>query len=435
MRKHHTAVHEPHESSRPGHGIGERGSVLVIALFLIFAAAVLGSVLAMVSSVDLRISGNQRKSTDALFVAEAGLNEATHRLSLPNPTTATIGGWTGNVAIGDAEPYDPNWKARIYLTSPGTPPAGGASDFNTGTLQDLTGSYLNFSAPTGTDNVLTIEHKWEDLNGNGVRDANEVVLYSRNVIPPENFSVGFPIEVIRVTGQAGQGSRTIEAEVTKLPLFARSLGALYIDKAIKVNGTPAFCGYNHSITIPAGTLPNACFAWHAASGHKAGITTTGDDVDVVGAASDILGQPAPTDTSSLNPFYELYEVLGLTKNELDQVLLFADFTAIPGPGDPFDGITYIQGDATVNSNLTGSGLLYITGKATINGNLTYRGLIYIEDDLKVTGDPWILGSVIVRGTSDYSFSAGNAGILFSEEAIRLFVGQFFPMTQLSWREL
>jgi hypothetical protein len=413
---------------------GERGSVLIIALFLIFAAAVLGSVLAMVSSVDLRISGNQRKSTDALYVAEAGLNEATHRLSLPNPTTATFGTWTGNIAIGDDAPYDPNWTARIYLTAPGAAPAGGASDFNTGTLQDLTGSYLKFSAPSGTDNVLTIKHKWEDLNGNGVRDANEIVLYDRNVIPPENFTTGFPIEIIDVTGQAGQGSRTIEAEVTKLPLFARALGALYIDKAIHVNGTPAFCGYNHSINTPEGTLPNACFAWHLGSGHKAGITTTGDEVDVSGAAADILGQPAPTDTSSANPFYELWEVLGLTENELDQVLLFPDFTAIPGTGR-MDGITYIQGDATVNSNLEGSGLLYITGSATINGDLMYRGLIYIENDLKVTGNPWILGSVIVRGTSDYSFSAGNAGILFSEEAIHFYVGKFFPMQQLSWREL
>ena len=103
---------------------GERGSVLVIAMMLIFAAAVMGSVLAMVASTDLKISGNQRLSTSALYAAEAGLNEASHRLSLPNPTTATIGGWTGNIAIGDNAPYDPNWRARIYMTSPAAAPAG-----------------------------------------------------------------------------------------------------------------------------------------------------------------------------------------------------------------------------------------------------------------------------------------------------------------------
>jgi hypothetical protein len=414
---------------------GERGSVLVIALFMIFAAAALGSVLAMVSSVDLQISGNQRVSTEALYAAEAGLNEATHRLSLMNPTIATVGGWTGNIALSDAEPYDPNWKVRIYMTDPGSAPAANGSDVHTGTLQNLSGSYLKFSEANGTsDDVLTIEHKWDDLNGNGVREAGEIIFYDSRQIPRENFVSGHPIDIITVTGEAGGGTRVVQSEVTKVGVSANALGALYIDKAINVSGTPSFCGYNHSIAVPDETEPNACFAFHEASGHKPGVTTTGDEVQTQGNAYDMLGQPAPTDTSSINPWYEIHEVLGMTASELQKILKNADFNAIPNTGN-MDGITYINGNASINSNLVGSGLCYVTGDVVVNGDFIYRGLVYIEGDVKVTGNPFVLGAVTVKGTSDFNVSAGNATILFSSEAVKTYIGQFLPMVQLSWREL
>jgi hypothetical protein len=413
----------------------ERGSVLVIALFMIFAAAALGSVLAMVSSVDLQISGNQRVSTEALYAAEAGLNEATHRLSLVNPTIATVNGWTGNISISDTRPYDPNWRVRIYMTAPGSAPAANGSDVHTGTLQNLAGNHLKFSEASGTDDVLTVEHKWQDLNGDGVRDPGEIVLYDARRIPRENFTSGFPIEVVTVTGEAGNGKRSVQSEVTRIGVAANTLGALYIDKAIKVSGTPAFCGHDHTILVPNETEPMACFAFHTTSGHKPGITTTGDEVQRQGNAHEILGQPSEVDTSSANPWYDLAEVLGLTANELQKLLDKPDFTSIPAPSTDLDGITYIQGDATVNSNRVGSGLLYVTGNLKITGDFIYRGLIYIEGDAQVTGNPWILGGVIVKGTGDFSVGAGNATILYSSEAIQTYIGQYLPMMQLSWREL
>ena len=85
----------------------EDGNILVLTLIVLFAISIIGGTLAMVSSMDLKIAGNQRTTTQALFVAEAGLNEAVHRISLPNPTNVTVGGWTGNAAISDSEPYDP----------------------------------------------------------------------------------------------------------------------------------------------------------------------------------------------------------------------------------------------------------------------------------------------------------------------------------------
>ena len=176
----------------------EDGNVLVITLMILFAISVIGMTIASLSTMDLRISGNQRHDTRALYAAEAGLNEAIHRLTCVDPTIVTVGGWTGNMAIGDEEPYDPDWTVLLYLDSPGSVPAGGGSVHTTGTIQDLTGDVIEYSAPSGTNGVLTIRHKWSDLDGDHVRDPHEIVRYDPNVSPPENFVTGGPVEVVTV---------------------------------------------------------------------------------------------------------------------------------------------------------------------------------------------------------------------------------------------
>jgi hypothetical protein len=409
----------------------ESGNILVVTLLVLFAISVIGATLAMVSSMDLKISGNQRTTTQSLFVAEAGLNEAIHRLSLPNPTNMAIGGWNGNVAISDNEPYDPNWRTYIYLTTPGSAPAAGGSSVSTGTIQDPQNGYLDYSGTTGTDGVLMIEHKWEDRNGDNTRDANEIVRYDPMKIPPENFASGFPVEVITVSGHSADGERIVQAEVTKRTMTARTLGALYIDKACRLQGNCDFCGFNHDITIPPGTKPNACNAYHLASGNLPGVTTTGDVVKTKGSAN-VAGNPNPIDDDPGNPFYSLAEVLGLSDAETASILSNADQTSIT---NPLDGVTYITGDAKITSNITGKGLLYITGDLDAAANFYFQGLIYVEGDVRITGTPWILGSVIVRGTSDFNFSAGNAAVLYSKDAITQALSGVMPCMVLSWREM
>ena len=419
---------------------GQEGSVLVITLLILFAISVIGATLAMVSSMDLKISGNQRKTTQSLFVAEAGLNEAIHRLALPDPTDVTVNGWTGNAAIADTEPYDPNWTARIYLTNPGSAPAGTGSIVTTGTLQDLTRPHLQYSSSSGVDEVITIRHKWEDRNGDGIRDANEIVRYDKLAVPPENFTKGYPIEVVTVTGQSANGMSTIQAEVTKKTLTVRTLGALYVDKDINLAGSCAFCGYNHDFDTPVGAQPGAsgkgamsavCTDSHLASGSLPGVVSTGHEVKTQGSA-DVFGFPMPIHSSSSNPFYSLHEALGLPLKDVQQMLNKADNKSLV---DPLNGVTYLVGNTKIMSNLKGEGLVYVTGDLHIAGNIIYKGLIYVEGDVQITGSPWILGSMIVRGTTDFNFSAGNATILYSSDALSRALNNSMPALVLSWREM
>jgi Tfp pilus assembly protein PilX len=403
-----------------------RGNVLITALMLIFACSIMGATVVLLSSTDLKISGNEERDTQALFVAEAGLAEAVHRLSLPNPTMES----GMNVAIGDDKPYDPNWK--VYLQLNGSAPSESGSTWYVPTLQDLSGDYLPYSEPSGTgDEVLQVEHKWEDRDGDGVRDDDEIVRYDPTLVPPENFDTGFPVDVVTVTGRDGDARRTLQAEVTRQTLNVKAMGAFYTDKAVEIKGTSAFCGWNHPLSTPAGSRPNVCFPYHLPDGNLGGITTTGDAVVEKGASHDIEGDP-PTDTDPANPWYTLAELLGITQSQLNDLLADPDYTA---PADVMEGITYIQGDATFNAGMRGNGLIYVTGDVAINGGFEYYGLIYIEGDGNITGTPWILGSVCIRGTADWNFSAGNCGILYSAESIEQYVGQAMPMQILAWRDL
>lgn len=409
----------------------ERGNALVMAILLVFAASAIGGMVALMSATDLKISGNQERTTEALFVAEAGMSEAIHRLGVPYPTMEVVGGQTINISIADAPPIDPDYKAYILMAAPGANPNFTGNTMTAGTLQDLNGDVLQYSRDSGTTDVVMVEHKWEDLDADNTRDPGEVVLYDPARIPPENFVTGNPVDIISVTGRKGTTQRTIQVEVTRLKLVAKTLGAMYTDKALTVSGNSHFCGWNHDISIPAGTVQNACFAYHESEGHLAGVTTTGDVVDTQGS-TDLDGSPTPTDTSPANPWYTLAEVLGLSNNETQEVLDNADYTSIV---HPLDGVTYIQGDATLNSTLVGHGLLYITGNATINGGFKYWGLIYVEGDCNITGTPWIAGSLIVKQDADFSFGAGNCGVFYSEEAISQWVGTVMPMVTLSWRDM
>jgi PilX N-terminal len=408
----------------------ERGNILVIALLLVFATFIIGGTVAMMSSTDTKISGNQEMGTEAQFAAEAGISEAVHRLSLPYPTNVTIGGQPVNASIQDMPPIDPNYKAYIMLSAPGANPVIAGSTMTAGTLQDLNGDFLNYSEPNGTDGVVTVEHKWNDLDGDGVRDANEIVLYDPLQVPPENYTKGNPVEVITVTGRSGTGRRVIQEEATRLRLKFKTMGAMYTDKACTVSGSSVFCGWNHSINMPVGTALNACYAYHQASGNLAGVATTGDVVTTKGA-NKTDGSP-PIDPSASNLWYTLAEALGVTQADVDDLLANADHTSVV---NVMDGITYIQGNAKINAQCSGHGLIYITGDATINGGFEFYGMLYVEGDCKITGTPWILGTVMVKGTSDFQFSAGNCGIMYSEDAIQQFVGGLMPMITLSWREM
>jgi hypothetical protein len=410
----------------------------VITLMMLLAMGLVAAALIGMSSSDMRIAGYDRRGTQAQFAAEAGVQEALHRMALRVGDEVTVNGDTFDPAIADTNnAFDPNWEIRIYKPSGTTPTSADASVAYTPTVQSGS-SGLNYFG--GEDDFIRITHKWTDRDGDTVADADEIVRYDPNRIPPENFDDGFPVNVVEVQGQRGESVRRVRVETTRFPFTPNVLAAVTSDGPVDIRGNVKICGQNHDIDTPVGrhleTKPPCSPDSDEPDGHLPAVTTTGDDISTSGSSS-LLGFPTVTDSSSSNPFYTLAQALGVTEAVMEDVLVNADhFSATEG--SPLDGLTFVDGDATDGekfSDIEGSGLLYVTGNLDISGDLVWRGLIYVEGDLTVEGNPWIVGGIIVRGKSEATKTTGTSSILYSREALLRALENLFPYTILSWKEI
>jgi hypothetical protein len=423
----------------------ERGAALVIAILTVVTLFALGMALMFLTRTDVNISKHQTLHVEALYVAEAGVEEALHRLGLRDPTMVTVNGTSMNGAIRDSvSPYDPNWRTRIFLCNPGGEPAAPVGDTHTCTIQSNT-SRLEYSSQSDAATALTIEHKWQDLDGDGVRENGEIVLYDGSKYPPENFATGSPVEIVTVTGRSATAEREVKVEATRFPLNINARAALLCDMGVDVRGNVTVCGHDHAYDTPHFTMYPGCQAFeycgpplHAnclAQGCLVGVMTTGDPIDRRGT-TDLDGEPSAEDTSSTNQFLTLAETLGIEQDDLAEILANADYFAV-GAADPQEGITYVDNaggaDASWN-NGDGNGLLYVTGNLNTQGNFTWRGLVYVEGDYVMTGTPSIVGAVVVRGTSSWAFSGGDPCILFSSEALDYYLRQSLHYVKIGWKE-
>jgi hypothetical protein len=427
----------------------EGGSALVIAILTIVALFALGAALAFLTRTDVNISKHQTLHSEALYVAEAGVEEALHRMSLTDPTNIDVNGGTINAAIwDDSLPYDPDWRYSIFLCAPGAEPATPAGEDYTVTIQDA-GTWLEYSSPDNANLALTIEHKWKDLDDDGLREDGEIVRYDPTQHPPENFTDGRPVELITVVGKSATAERIIKVEATRFPFTANVLAALMCDMGIDIRGNVTVCGHDHAMAVPHYTMYPNCQAWEwcggspggspacQAAGCLIGAMTTGDDIDRVGT-TDVSGNPTPVDTSSSNHFLTLAEALGLSQDELNTLLSNPDYTA-PDVASPQDGITYINNAGGAMAKWTGggvgSGLIYVTGDFETGGNFMWKGLIYVEGDYSITGTPSVVGAIIVKGVSEYAFSGGNPCILYSSEAINESIAKHVGYIRIGWKEV
>jgi hypothetical protein len=426
-------------------GTNEHGFGLVVAILTVLVLFSLGTALVFLTRTDVDISRHQSLHVEAIYVAEAGVEEALHRLALPDPTMVNVNGGSMNAAIRDTvRPYDPDWRARIFLCSPGTEPVAPLGEYHTSTIQPNS-SWLEYTSASDPATALTIEHKWEDLDADGVRDNGEIVLYDASQYPPENFATGSPVEVVTVTARSATSERTIRVEAIRYPINANVLAALMCDKGVDVRGNVTVCGHNHSINVPHYTMFPDCEAYELCgpppqsrcheAGCLIGIITTGDEIDRRGT-TDVGGYPEPMDTSSANHFYTLPEALGLTQEEVNTILAGADWRDVQN-GRWQEGITYVDNEGGSEAKWNhggGSGLLYVTGDLATEGNFEWTGLIYVEGDYRLLGTASIVGSVIVKGVSEYAFTGGNPCILYCSEAIGEGISRYLGYVSIGWKE-
>jgi hypothetical protein len=189
----------------------------------------------------------------------------------------------------------------------------------------------------------------------------------------------------------------------------------------------------------------------ASGGHKPAILfPPGDDPTFNGNSAEVWGGDLGDDTvgwakENAAGFPELYDMLGITADELADVLENANVTDANADTACPVGVTYLQNDGGQEYKppaacSEGSGIMFIEGDMRFSGNFEFRGLIYVLGDGNLSGGSWILGAVAVKGTANGTkFENGNPTILYSDQTINNEVEAAltqagFAFTFLSWKE-
>ncbi len=461
----------------------ENGAVLVIGLMFLAILAMVGTTAVVMTTTDMQIGANYKTSVQASNVAQAGTQEALHRLNLSYSDGNFIGetpgdtptpGWGRYIVLQTGQDMfkeDPDWDLsdsglddNFDNDEDDTIDETGETYLEIATIQTVDGSELNYR-------WVKIRYKIEDAQFNNGTDNDEVVLYDQTFGYGASApaSDGDPVIIITAMGNAANNStKTIEMEVTRKVLNIYVDGALQTNDSVDLSGNITISGFDHELSTVSGDWHNWGTAdytgdgWdndgdgetdetqatatdtpktpedeidygakHKASGHKPGIYyKNGQSILNKGAADRIYGKPwADIFTGSVK---DPWDMLGLTQSEWNDLLASPDHTTI---ASPLNGITKITGDATLGANDDGEGILYVTGDLDFSGGPTYKGLIYCEGDITGSGGPFILGTVASKGGGmANSLGTGGFTILYSSEALEN-ISQWMDFVILSWRQV
>ena len=395
----------------------ERGMALVLALLVLLILSVIGAALMANVTTESKITGYKLRDTQALTVAEAGVQEAILR-----------------IRNGDfLDDQNPRNVTLIYDQVAGSIPVSGADTTSLPTLQPA-GGYLGYSSAVKNPMVLSIQYKTR---------GNTIVRYDETTTPKINTSTGSPIFVIRSTGRTGNAYRSLYTEVTRNRVNVTARSAVTANVDIQFSGNIKICGHNHVLQTPPGTQPNLCDATYLVSPpHTTCLPGAWSSkmIDTGVGSPTVQGEPVDMQQNQVGFYSGPWDALSMTQPEFWPWVGSA-LTAEPGVPQ---GIFYLDDDL-VKQNKSGDfsyhggdgeGFLYVDGDLRINGSFIYKGLIYVEGDLDINGDCWILGGLIVNGKATVKIANGSATVLYSSEAIAQSISKYGGnMRTIAWREL
>lgn len=406
----------PRESFRQD----ERGIALVMALMILLAISLLSVGMMMTLQVEKKMTGEATRYAKCLNLAEAGVGEALSHIrnaDVPNPINVN----------------NPRMCAQIFLAPAGSLPNYATTDSVAVPTGQPAGNYLGYSSAGKSADALTVTYKTDPT-------STMICRYDPLKVPPINYLTGLPIYVVKSTGKIGNTYRRVQTEVIMKPVNASIKGALAVNVGVDFGGSGEVCGYNHRGDTPNqtnGTHVSAgpCTGWENGVGDLVGTWSSSSVTS--GGSAEQAGVPLPNSQNQTGFYGGPWEAVGLSQAE------FFSWVGAPRatmPGTP-SGIYYIDNnsitqDASGSWSVGGSGegMLYVDGDLSLNSNFCFRGIIYVEGDIKINGNCWILGAMIVRGKS--RIANGSMVVLYSSEAVTTnlakYGGQF---TTLSWHEV
>ena len=369
----------------------ENGFVLVAGLLVIFLLSILMVCGMSMTVANLKSTSNDMEAKKALYVAEAGVEEAKGRL---HPASA--------YNIPDTDFTSVKWAAWI-----GTGAAPGTLPIN------------KYDPLISLPYAVTITHK--------TNAAGEVIMLN-----------GYPIYLIDSIADLPSGAeKRVRIEAARFPGIGPP-AALYTKEPTTIMGTSTYidgmddkCA-NHPVygVLAKGelTLPGkATIKGIPEPGYEANSSTEVDIGSKIFEFSKILDKqlisagssnPTLTGVSWGNP------IPGATPQEPSSC------------SDTYTRITYIDGNVKLAGGSQGCGILAVNGNLEINGGFQWYGIILVAGSLKFSGggERNVTGSMLVGGTGAVDAVGGDTSIVYCSSAVNLQTDRL-PLLVLKWEEV
>jgi hypothetical protein len=479
-------------SNSAGH---EEGVALVLALLATLLVSLLGLYLVFSAETELRISDNDESATRARMAANAGINharEALRGLRFSDQLTGPSGTYDGSPAnLAQARTYDfrnpVDWFAAgtLDLLDPAADPGGlsSAGIINTGYfgstfgVEIIPGGGIAFAGlnPNGGGTLISARYfvKVSDNNGEASELARD---------PADNpFIDGDGTLLVRSVGVA----RTLLEPMSSYPRrnsvvvyearFQRNL-LFSLDSAVVIEGNgvdASFIGGGNLVVGGAGgpgigvvdsnvedPIHPATLIAAAANG-MCHITGGGrPDPSIEDITATISSDPSGSGLLSATYLFDFAH--RQVSRWADQALPagpvrwdegnapdLGTYDTSKSPNDPSQHprVFYVDGDLTLQGNVSGAGVLVVTGDFAAIGPIKWTGLIIVIGTGSVELDgasPGILGGIVVAkiageegaqefGTPSFHMRGGSV-VRFDSEAVQMAV-RLFPVNQTGFREI
>ncbi len=408
--------------------------------------------------LESNVSSIQRWDTQALFIADAGLEEAVYRINLLYPTEVTVNGETFNAAIKDTGSLDADWATKVFLcTYP--PPSGSGNVEHTATIQDQD-SWLTYCHPSDEDLALTVSHK---LNDDGTVATLD----------------GAAINLVTVYGRKGIAKREVLAELYPERWFPNS--ALLCEELLDMGGNPDIDGTVPHVhtngNMEIGGSPHI----HGDARASGSIEISGDptiDGEIIEGAPeqwipnvrasdfyymleyrldengniwDADGKPVSDDDFGWNFAGSKWKVTGSCSSYVYYVQADVEVMGNPGTpenlwvttiicegcitflGNPFmvanyGGILLVaEGDANGDGAVDNQPVIELSGTPSQQA-ANYAGAILSHGDLKIKGNPGVEGCLVAEGGIPIG---GNPDIVYNGTR---YMWPYVRYHAFTWRE-
>lgn len=445
----------------------EGGFMIVLSLLILFSLTVLGLTSMFNATIQTKIAGNENFASQALYAADAGLNQALTQLN------------TNVITISSSDYSDPDW-CHPPDSSPDVKTEGDG-DY---TVVDLSENrtlyrwYMHFKTDT--------QDQDGDSNTTELVYFNNAFGYPSSLFSGAAGDEGYPVIEVRSEGfvlavNDRIAERRLGLELGRNQFNVEAQGSLTSNSSVDVTGNIDVSGMNHDLE---GNLGGSCGAdmpgIFVENGKTVSISGSGsidgsppsleNDGSVVLPATpwDVLG----IDQSDIATYFDIidadasgYSLSDLSGNVLVRNIIPPNDLSItsnltlggilivhndnfhpatwnasnpsspdysPNPGDPYYDDYVVEADSSVPASYDSS---YAPAEFTFSGTGTYQGVIIADSVVKLSGNPTIIGAIISLGPLGIqNMGTGNADIFYSCEAITQFTTRGYS-TKLVWHQL